>query len=434
MSDIHMPIMDGHELLRRIKSDSRLTKIIVIFLTGFGDVKDAVESMRNGAHDYLLKPFNLDEMEMVVQKVEEYLVLREENIHLRTHFRQEVDKAVGDVKRELDELRRVYIEEIGKTEVLVKSASFRKVVETAKKLHRHPEVPVHIEGETGTGKEIIARLVHGGESGTTKPFVGLNCAIITPSLFESELFGYEPGAFTGGNPKGQAGKIELAEGGAIFLDEITELPINFQAKLLRVIQEREYYRVGGVKTLTTNARFICATNQNIRQKVDEGLFREDLFFRLNVGYIQIPPLRERREEILPLCYMFMNQLAKQGKTKLKGISNDAAVILENHSWPGNVREIKNTIERLSLFCEDTEIMPCHLQNLIHKNTLNEYSQKMTGISTDPELPDEGLNLDSYLLKIVEKALLKNDGNKTATARYLGISLRTLHTYLKHLMV
>lgn len=432
LTDIQMPGMDGHELLNRIKHIPQYNHILVIVLTGYGNIKDAVENMRNGAYDYILKPVNLKELTIVLRNAGEHIALREENNLLTKHFDAEVRKAVSAVKQELSELRKAYTREVGKTEIIIRSQKLEQVIEVARKLHKRVDIPVLIEGETGTGKEIIARLIHYDDGNTTQPFIGLNCAAVTSSLFESELFGYEPGAFTGGNPKGQKGKIELAEDGCLFLDEITELPLNLQAQLLRVIQEREYYRVGGVKLLTTSARFICATNQVIKQRIADGLFREDLFFRLSIGYIYIPPLRERREEILPLCHFFLNQLAEQGRTKFKRISSGAESILLNHSWPGNIRELKNTIERISLLWDEPEIRPHHLQILFQEYHPDVSAPDEGKTITNSALPPNGFDFSGFILDVVDRALHKNNGNKTATAQYLGISLRVLHTYLKHL--
>lgn len=431
-TDIQMPVMDGHELLGRIRKEPRLKDTLVIILTGFGNVRDAVESMRSGAYDYILKPVNLNELEIAVRKAGEYLALREENTILTTRFNDEVHRAVSDIRKELDDLKKLHVRGTGRMDILVKSKKFKAVIAAAQKLHPRPEIPVLIEGETGTGKEIVARLVHYGERGNPGPFIALNCAIITSSLFESELFGYEAGAFTGGNPKGQKGKIEMAENGTVFLDEITELPLNFQAKLLRVMQEREYYRVGGVRALRTNARFICATNRDIRESVAKGLFRDDLFFRLNVGHVSIPPLRERCEEIIPFCRMFLDELMTQGKTRIRDISPEAETVLMEYSWPGNVRELKNTLERVSLFCDDRELLPGHLTPLLSCSQFPVVSASPVSASSGDASSSAHGGLDKMVADTVRTALELHHGNKTAAARYLGISLRVLQTRLKHL--
>ena len=265
LTDILMPRMSGHQLLKRIKESNDLKDIVVVLFTGHSDIKSAVEAMREGAYDYLLKPVNIKELALTIKRINEYLVLKEENRLLSSNFERQVRKATKDVKKELIEIKKAFAREMGASDIGIFSKSFRDVIKTAKKLHNNPDIPVLIEGETGTGKEIVARYIHYGEGEVTSPFVAINCAAITPSLFESELFGYEAGAFTGGKGMGQKGKLELAGEGTIFLDEITEIPTEYQAKLLRVIEEREYFRVGGLKNLHTNARFICASNQDIKR-------------------------------------------------------------------------------------------------------------------------------------------------------------------------
>jgi len=430
LTDLKMPEMDGMELLKRIKN--KYPEIVVVIFTGHGDVTSAVEAMKNGAQDYLQKPINLEELMILIDKIGEYISMRSENIKLTKKFKKTVNEATKEVKEELQEVRKAFAREVGLSDIGVFSDSLRRVFKTAGKLHKNPDVPVLIEGETGTGKELIARYIHYGKGDVVKTFIDLNCAAVSSTLFESELFGYEAGAFTGGNPKGQKGKLEMANDGTIFLDEITEMPVELQAKLLRVIQERKFYKVGGLKKITTGARFLCATNQDIRKMVNEGKFRQDLYFRLNVGYIKVPPLRERREEIIPLSEMFLNSLIREKRTQFIRISPEAAKMLENYHWPGNIRELKNTIERIALLWEDTVIEPDHLEFIFREESKASLKRVLHHeISLDNfSLPQVSLDLNSYNLKIVEKALEKFHWNQTKTAQYLGITLRVLHTYLK----
>lgn len=434
LSDIRMPCIDGYELLKRIKKSRFLKGIIVVLFTGYGNVKSAVDALKNGAYDYLLKPVNLEELSAILERITEYLALKQENVQLTENFDQHVKEATEGIKKELDELRKAYAREVGTAEIGIFSGKLRQVFRMAKKLHANRDIPVLIEGETGTGKEVVARFIHYGEGNVTSPFVGLNCAAISPGLFESELFGYEAGAFTGGKPKGQKGKIELAEGGSIFLDEIAELAPDYQAKLLRVIQEREYYRVGGLRKYSADVRIICSTNQDIKRKIKDGSFREDLYYRLNVGYIKIPPLRERPEEIIPLARMFLLQFYKQKKTRFKKISADACKILEEYHWPGSVRELKSTMERIVFLWDDEEVIPAHLDFILRdKPPCNQQNVSLQQFSIgDLPLPEKRFDLDKWILEIVSKALAKHQGNKTETAQFLGISRSILYTYLKRI--
>ncbi len=434
LSDIQMPNMGGYDLLRNIRENPLWESVIVVLFTGHGDVKSAVEAMRNGAYDYLLKPIDVRELAIVTGRIGEFLALKREHERLSTGFAREVERAAGDLKRELEDLRKAYAREVGAGDAGIYSDTLRDIFKVARRLHSRRDVPALIEGETGTGKEVIARYIHYGGGRVTTPFIGVNSAAINPGLFESELFGYEAGAFTGGKPQGQKGKLELAREGTIFLDEITELPLECQAKLLRVIQERKYYPVGGVRELSTEVRFVCATNRDVRGMVEEGLFREDLFYRLNVGFIQIPPLRERREEILPLARMFLAELASQRRTPMHRIGRDAARILEAHSWPGNVRQLKNTIERAALLSDDPELLPAHLGFLNSESGIADRSMsEAPELSSDfPPLPDAGLDLHAWTIDVVRRALEMNGGNKARTARYLNLTRNELYTYLKQL--
>ena len=432
LSDIQMPVMGGKELLKRIKQSKAMRTIEVILFTGYGDVRGAVEAMREGAYNYLTKPVDVKELDIVLRHLEEFLSLREENTKLLTQFSEEVEKATRNIQDELTQIRSVFAREIGKSEIGVFSDAMKKVFRQAETLHHNPEVPVLIEGETGTGKERVAHFIHYGSGDVVTPFIGINCAAISPNLFESELFGYGPGAFTGGNPKGQKGKLELAGNGTLFLDEVTEMSIEHQAKLLRLIQEREYYGVGGLKKIRTQARFICATNQEVGRMVEAGTFRKDLYFRLNVGAIRIPPLRERKEDILPLAELFLAQIREQKRTRFRKIGRKAAVMLGEHSWPGNVRELKNTIERIVLYFNDEEILPEHLstcfQTVSRPAVLPALRETLD--PDNPELPEGGMPLNRLILNVVARALELNRGHQTRTAQYLGISVRVLQTYLK----
>lgn len=321
--------------------------------------------------------------------------------------------------------------------IVVCSQTMKQVLAQADKLRREPDVPVLIVGETGTGKELLARYIHSGWGGSsTSPFVAVNCAAISPTLFEAELFGYEPGAFTGGLPKGQRGKFDLAGGGTLFLDEIAEIPVNLQAKLLRVLQEREFYRVGGVNRIKTTARVVCATNADIPKKIEEGAFRPDLYYRLSVAEIHIPPLREREEEIIPLAEHFLLAFSRQKGKSFRRISDAAADILLSYDWPGNVRELKNLIEWAVLMHDGEELKPCHIQPKLRRQAPRPPSRESAPQAIDWRefrLPEGKLPLKEYVDNIVLKALEMHGGNVAKTAEYLGISRRSFYGRFRDLL-
>ncbi len=441
LSDIRMPHMDGHELLIKVKSTDQLKHTAVVLFTGFGEIKHAVEAMRDGAMDYLLKPVDIDELRIIIDRLGEYLALKEKNEQLSNHFDQAVKNATQDIAEKYENLKKAYAQEVGTSRIGIFSAKLRSVFKHAERFHLNPQYPVLLEGETGTGKEIIARFIHYGPSEISSPFIAVNCAAVSSSLFESELFGYDPGAFTGGNPKGQKGKLELASGGTLFLDEIGELGQDLQAKFLRVIQEKEFYRIGGLKKIQANVRFICATNKDVKKSTTDDSFRPDLFYRLNVGYLRIPPLRERRSEILPLAMMYLEELRENKRTQFSRISTEAAKMLSGHDWPGNVRELKNTIERTALMHDGTEILPRHLDFIFHATSDHKPEIQPTVYNLEPiqngsllnfSLPHDNLDLNKFVLALVNQVLHKHKWNKTATANYLSISRTTLYTYIKKL--
>ncbi len=321
------------------------------------------------------------------------------------------------------------MEEIG-----VFSESMRELVRQANKYHQDRSIPVLIEGETGTGKEILAKVIHHGFKHEETPFINISCAALVHNLFETELFGYEGGSFTGGLQKGHKGKLDLAQGGTLFLDEISEVPFGQQVKLLRVLQDKEYYRVGGLKKVKLDARIICATNVRLEELLKKGGFRSDLYFRLKVGNLVIPPLRERKEAIIPLAKMFLSQFSFSKGKSFSSVSKEAEEILLEYYWPGNVRELKNTIEWVVFMHDSLKLEPHHLDIIRRRGLdLGKY-----GSDNDPcfpqsfSLPEEKFPLEDHINNIISLALKKYKGNKTKTACYLDISRHALYTRLENI--
>ncbi len=431
MSDIKMPVMNGLDLLRNLSLLAIEQKPDVVLFTGHGDLNSAIEALRAGAYDYLLKPINVGELAAITERIAEHQALRQENRVLTEHFEDELKAATEQTRKELVKLKKMVSQSFGLDKYGFFSEKILNIVNQAQKYHQDRAIPVLIQGETGTGKEIIARIIHFGSLDIATPFVDINCAAITPSLFESELFGYEAGAFTGSLGRGQKGKLDLADGGTIFLDEVAEIPLELQGKLLRVIQEKEFYRVGGLRKISTDLRFICATNRDLKQMVDQGRFRQDLYYRLKVGELVLPPLRSRPEEIIPLAEMFLKELAKKKGKLFQFISKQAKRILTTHLWPGNIRELRNTIEWAVFMYDGHELLPDHLSMLTNEIQSQENITDETQVINpyDLQLPTEGLDLETLVNSVVMKALEINNGNKTETARYLGITRRTLYSRL-----
>ncbi len=377
VSDVRMEKMSGKELLKKIKKLSPKTSVILV--TAYGTVQDAVEVMKEGASDYILKPFSAEQLQNTV----------------RRYFPSDFS---------LQKFR----------EIIFKSKSMEKVLKLAEKAAM-VNAPVLIQGESGTGKEMLARYIHKNSSRKDKPYIAVNCAAIPENLLESELFGYEKGAFTGATSS-KPGKFELADGGTIVLDEIGELHSSLQSKLLRVLQEGEVDRLGGVKTIPVDVRLISITNKDLNELVSEGKFREDLFFRINVIPIEIPPLRERPEDIEYLTTYFLNVYREEnGKKELK-ISAKTLKLLKEYSWPGNVRELQNIIQRAVIFAGGKEINPEDL--FLDKNR-----KKI-------KLSDELVRLDEMERRMIIMALKKTLGNRKKAAEILGISERTLRNKVK----
>lgn len=388
ITDMKMSGMDGLMVLKSVKERSPETLVIII--TAFGTVDVAVEAMKAGAYDYITKPFNREALKLTVKKALQFNGLAEENRRLKSELSDQTDfRTMIGSSREMEKVFDV----------------IRKVADT--------EAAILITGESGTGKELVARSIHANSSRREAPFVAINCAAIPRDLLESELFGHIKGAFTGA-VKDKTGKFQMAEGGTLFLDEVGELPLELQPKLLRALQEKEIEAVGGTKIQRIDVRIVSATNLDIDKAMADGTFREDLYYRLSVIPIHLPPLRERRNDIPLLIRYFCN---KQGGEKVT-FDKDALETLVRYPWPGNVRELQNSVERLLIMRNGDTIIWDDLPDKIREN------QALNG-SAVINLPDEGYSLEQLEREVVVAALERNAWNQTAAARFLRIPRHTL---------
>jgi len=398
LCDLCMPGIDGMELLPRLTR--KLPNATLILMSAYGSEKLALEAIRRGAYDYLAKPFLPSEMLFTLRKAKERENLRRQNLLLQ----REVARAVGE------------------RPIVAASEPMIDVLEMIERTAEY-KTTVLLEGESGTGKEVLARAVHSQSTRRNEPFIAINCAAIPENLLESELFGYAKGAFTGAN-KAHRGIFEEANGGTIFLDEIGELPLPLQAKLLRVLQEEEIRPVGDAKSRKVDVRIIAATIRNLEIEAGLGNFREDLFYRLNVVRIVVPPLRERRKDIPLLIDVFLDHFQKILGKPVRSLSNEAYSHLVNYYWPGNVRELENVIERAIILCKGDVIGTDDLTNSVtekYSETMNMDGSKNLSLKTAKRHMEEDLIL---------KALKETEGNRTHAAKLLGISHRSLLYKLK----
>lgn len=396
--DLKMPGKDGLEALKVLKEMKSQTTVIM--MTAHASIKTAVEAIKQGAYDYITKPFEMEEMLLLVEKALECRRLTEENSYLR---QEPVEgTGLGGIIGNGPKMQEVYhfIEQVAPT-----------------------DAKVLILGESGTGKELVAKAIHFCSQRKSGPFVKVNCAALPETLLESELFGHEKGSFTGAINR-KLGRFELAHRGTLFLDEIGEINQATQVKLLRVLQEQEFERVGGTSTIKVDVRVVAATNKNLEKEVAEGRFRDDLYYRLNVVSLCLPPLRERKEDILLLVEHFLQKFNNSMGKKIKELSPETWQLLKNYHWPGNVRELENAVERAVVLSSSSTILPNSLPQSIGRNNIEQEQKNL-----------DGLDLKLNSLKEVEKQLIKKtleetDGNRAKAAKILGISLRTLQYKLK----
>ena len=392
LADSRMPGLTGIQLLEKIKSFNPAA--LVILLTAYGSVEDAVKAMKSGAFYYLTKPVNLEELEFLIKKALASLTLEEENRELK---------------------QALFQEKFEKGEILGRSKKIKDVLKLADQA-APSHATVLIEGESGTGKELIAHRIHELSPRRNKPFVAVHCAALTETLLTSELFGHERGAFTGAVER-KIGRFERAHEGTLFLDEIADISPDTQVKLLRVLQDGEFERVGGTKSIKVNVRLLLATNKNLIEEVKKGNFREDLYYRINVIYLKLPPLRERKEDIPLLAESFIRHFAWNNGKKIQGLEPDALQAFMNYSWPGNIRELRNIIERMVVLAVDDKL---RLEN-VPEDIRNQNS---------PKGPEEKTVITASLSEMekeyIRKALQEMLGNKSLAAKKLGISRRTLY--------
>ncbi len=417
-SDVNMPTIDGIEFTKIVKN--RKKNIEVVLISGKKDIISSINAIDYGALDFIAKPASGEKVKRILNKIE--LQIKNKTKVKKQKF--DISKLPDDDIVNIDDLLSYYDSYYDKNIGYVGffSNETRNICNKLKKLADYPEIPVLIEGRTGVGKEVFAKYLHYNGPRAKEPFVAINCATIGKEIFESELFGYESGAFTGADPKGKEGKIKLAENGTLFLDEITEIPISHQAKLLRVLQEKEYYKLSSGIRQSVNTTIVCATNKNLSKLVEQGLFREDLYYRLNICNIIIPPLQKRKEEIIPLSLLFLQELNKRNKVKITSIEVKFLKHLLNYNWPGNIRELKNTLTKITMFNEKSIIKAFDLILLPNKTHI---VQKI--IDTENFiLPENSLDLENYINNIILSSLAKFKGNKTKTAEYLQIQRKKLY--------
>lgn len=392
ITDLKMPTMDGMMLLKKVHQQCGDVPVIVI--TAFGSIDSAVSAMKKGAFDYITKPFENDQIRLIVQKALVFYRLKNENRRLRevVGLQHGFDRFIGE------------------------SLPIRKVKDLAQQV-AHTASTVLIQGESGTGKELIARLIHFNSPRATHPFVAVNCGALPTNLLESELFGYEKGAFTGAQ-KRKPGRFEMADEGTLFLDEIGDMDQNLQVKMLRALEERTFERLGGTESVQVNVRVIAATNQDLKAMIRESQFRSDLYFRLNIFPILIPPLREHPEDIPLLVDHFLSTLARQIGKPVTHVSKNGMARILKHSWPGNIRELQNCLERAMILCQLDEIT---CQDLLIESIYP------TGCTSPLELniPPEGISLEAVESNLIEKALTAARGNQSRAAELLGVTRNTL---------
>lgn len=387
LTDFDMPGLNGIELLKKINTSE--TPVPVIIITGQGTIETAVRAMKEGAYDYVTKPINIDRLILLIEKTLENKRLKEENIRLREKIRE----SYPDLQ------------------LIGNSAAMKKITDLALQVAR-TKATVLIEGESGTGKELVTNFIHYNSPVADGPFVKINCSAFAEGVLESELFGHEKGAFTGAIAT-KKGRFELADRGTLFLDEIGEMPASVQVKLLRFLQEKEFERVGGTRTIKVDVRIISATNKNLEELVRKGSFRDDLYYRLRVVKIELPPLRQRKEDIEPLVGSFIKKFSTLHGKPIKGVKDEVMELIKEYTWPGNIRELINCIESSVVMSRSA---------YIDIDSIPEYLACKPGDSEDGE---EGV-LQELERKAIIDALRETGGDKTRAARMLGIGLRTLY--------
>ncbi|MCM1321970.1 MAG: sigma-54 dependent transcriptional regulator [Bacteroides sp.] len=392
ITDLRMPEVSGAEILSKVTAET--PGVPVIILTGHGSIDSAVDAMRNGAYDFLTKPLNLDQLGLIVRRA---LQGRELAMHHR---------------RLLEELEHKKTFE----SIIGKSAEMQKIFGMIRRV-ADSKASVLITGESGVGKELIANAIHNLSSRKDKPLVKVHCAALSENLLESELFGHEKGAFTGAVAR-KRGRFELAHGGTIFLDEIGEIDQNVQIKILRVLQDKRFERVGGEETLEVDARVIAATNRDLEKEISSGRFREDLYYRLNVVHIHVPPLRERKDDIPLMVTAFLQEFAQENGKQITGIDARARSALYKYDWPGNIRQLRNCIESAVVMCGGSVISMCDLPPSISGSEEDDVIRVPAGIT-----------LDEAEQIIIRQNLAIQKGNKSKTAEVLGIGRKTLHRKL-----
>ena len=405
--DLKMSGMTGIETLKHVRTKS--PESLVVLLTAYGTVEDAVEAMKLGAYDFLIKSVDLSGIDPVVTRAIELITLRR-----RMNFESQ------------DTSGRFAL-----SNLITESAQMEQLVSQIQEMTHNHKTTVLLQGETGTGKEFIARVLHHNGPRKDAPFVGVNCTAIPQELFESELFGYERGAFTGAIQR-KLGLCEQAEGGTLFLDEIGDLNISMQAKLLRVLQERSLKRLGGRDDIDVDFRLIAATNRDLRKQVAQGHFREDLFFRLNVVSLELPPLRHRVEDIIPLSFRALGHHAKDFGKQIIDITPEARTLLKRYDYPGNIRELENIIERAVIFCKDKALTAGDLPKELHESS---YKPVSTQSTSDQQVIRVEMTIGTHTLADIEAAIIDevmelSDTNKSLAAKHLGITRFALDRRLK----
>ena len=395
ITDLKMPRIDGMELLNRVRQE--YPEVPVIMITAHGTVATAVEALKKGALDYITKPFELEDLKNVVSKAIKTRNLKENEFFLPP-------------------------EDIERANIIGSSPSTLELFDAIKRV-APTTTTILINGETGTGKELVAEAIHRNSPRKNNPLIKINCAAIAETLMESELFGYEKGAFTGAAVT-KPGKFELAHKGTLFLDEVVEIPRDMQVKLLRVLQEQEFERVGGLKTIKVDVRFIAATNRNLMQSVQDGSFREDLFYRLNVFPINVPPLRERKDDILPLVEFFVAKFNKKLALTIGGVDDAVKDMLLRYRWPGNIRELENLIERMMLMAKTPMITGCEVPPEFKAN-LEKEVEALTDEDKKPFKDFMRTHMENVERQMIIKCLDELEGNVTKAAKQLGLSRKGL---------